>query len=193
MFVYLIFTGSDDYKGFIEGILDEVFKRLRSNFRALNSFKTLNILRFLAETVNLNLLHHFTFLTILNEILSASENLNTLSKNECLLIISKTLPFVTKPLVKNCQMEFKNFLEEFKRVYESREAVNSRGLWLVKGDQMTVDQDALTVFYNVAQEYIGKEDNCDILDVGYGDLIDDKKVIKTIRKTYELGTGEMVS
>ena len=196
-FVYLIAAGSNnDYSAFVEKIFDSLMNRFSGQLGVINTFQIVNILRFLAECVNNGLFHHFSFLSILNEMTSIGNDLAPGAKDEVLVCVVKTLPFVAGTLVANCEMEFKNFVQELTRVVSSRQELRAQSLYLVdpreggEGDQ----KDIIAQFWEISLFFIERKENFSALDIGFDGLVDaKKKPVRCIRKNYNVSSLEQVS
>lgn len=161
-----------------------MLKRLASELAILNSYTMTSGLLFLGELVNNGTLHHFTYISILNEITGSIEQVDSVHRDRLLIVLLRVLPFVSKFFQDNCEMEFKNLLEELEKIIAARKQKEVSVLWLIKNNDH--EKDAILQHWSICRHYIDNSRKCDVFDDGFDDILNEHKPSgKPLRKNFE--------
>jgi len=167
---------------FVENLIDSVYAQFIQDIRENNFNCIKNALLFFAECTNLEVLHIFTFLNLLNILLRQAEKAQKIVKEELTFAILSVLPFLADFPLDNCEMEFKNALEDVDKLYRSCTFTLPHVVAQFSTKQAP---NMLSTFYDFYRQAMTNKKAVDFMNVGYKDLIPESRSVKSIRKSFE--------
>jgi hypothetical protein len=176
----------------LSGIYDEL---LHSITPALVPFKVYNIIRFLGQLVILKVLHQFSLLDVLQNLLSLAENssIPKLVQKELLFCVVKGVIECAGFLAENGGMEFEAFLQNLNSQISKHSAsnLNANAIFLVDWANsapkfLPEEEDCLTSYVKIMNSFLVQKINNPALDVGLDGIYDSSKPIKTVNKKFEI-------
>ena len=107
------------HKTFVESLIDSVYAQFIQDIQLGNFSCVKNAFLFFAECINLEVLHIFTFLSLLNILIKQAEKSSKIVREELTFLILTVLPFLADYPQESCEMEMKNALDDVEKLYQS--------------------------------------------------------------------------
>lgn len=83
-------------KAFVESLIDAVYSQFIQDIQQANFLGVRNAFLFFAECTNLQVLHIFSFLSLLNVLIKQAEKAGKVVREELTYIILTVMPFVVR-------------------------------------------------------------------------------------------------
>jgi hypothetical protein len=92
VYAFLTSALSNSQKAFTENLIDSLFAQFVEDIAQGNFLWVKNIFHYFAEITNLDVLHQYTFISVLNILIKQAEKSSKIVKEELMLIILSVLP-----------------------------------------------------------------------------------------------------